>query len=83
MRTDTEEEPKVNAQGPNIGARFAGHPEDTEVAVVIEFEKLGVVYSPYTKLSLDSRYERRPLEERTGQGVKSARKVFGMAESGV
>ena len=66
MRTDTEEEPKVNAKGSNIGTRFAGHPEDTKVAVVIEFERLGVVNSPYTELSFDSRYEGRSLEEGTG-----------------
>jgi len=66
VRTDTEEEPKVNAKGSNIGTRFAGHPEDTKVAVVIEFERLGVVNSPYTELSFDSRYEGRSLEEGTG-----------------
>lgn len=83
MCTDTEEEPKVNAKGSNIGASFAGHPEDTEVTVVIEFEKLGVVNGPYTELSFDSRYEGRSLEERTGQGFKSARKVFGIGDRGV
>ena len=65
MRTDTEEEPKVNAKGSNIGTCFAGHPENTKVAVVIKFEELGIVDSPYTELSFDSGYEGRPLEERT------------------
>lgn len=83
MRTDTEEEPKVNAKGSNIGTCFAGHPEDTEVAVVIEFEKLGIVYSPDTELSFDSGYEGRSLEERTGQGFETAIKVLGMGESGM
>jgi len=66
VRTYTEEEPKMNAKGANIGTSFAGHPENTKVAVVIEFEEPGVVNSPYTKLSFDSRYEGRSLEERTG-----------------
>jgi uncharacterized protein YvpB len=83
VRTDTKEEPKVNAKGSNIGASFAGHPEDAKVAVIIELEELGVVNSPYTELSLDSRYEGRSLEECTGQGIKGARKVLRMIESGV
>ena len=66
MRTDPEEEPKVNTKRSNIGTRFAGHPEDTKVAVVIEFEKFRVVNSSYAELSFDSRYEGRSLEKRTG-----------------
>jgi hypothetical protein len=66
VRTDTEEETKVNAKGSNIGASFAGYPKDTKMAVVIELERLGVVNSPYAELSFDSRYEGRSLEERTG-----------------
>ena len=56
----------MNTKRSDIGTRFAGHPEDTKVAVVIEFEKFRVVNSSYAELSFDSRYEGRSLEKRTG-----------------
>ena len=45
----------MNTKRSNIGTRFARHAGDPKVAVVIEFEKLGVVNSLYTELSFDMR----------------------------
>jgi hypothetical protein len=70
--TDTEEETKVNTESTDVGTSLTADPEDTKVTLVIELVELALVDGTDTELTLDSRDERRTLEERTSQGLQSA-----------
>jgi hypothetical protein len=70
--TDTEEETKVNTESTDVGTSLTADPEDTKVTLVIELVQLALVDGTDTELTLDSRDERRTLEERTSQGLQSA-----------
>lgn len=71
MRTNAEKKAEVNTQSTNVSSRLAADPENTKVSVIVELEKLAFVDGSDTKLALDSRDKRRPLEESTGQGLQS------------
>lgn len=53
MAADANEQAEVHAQGTNIGAGFAAHPERSEVALIVEFQELGLVDGADAQLSLD------------------------------
>lgn len=72
MRADAEKKTEVNTQSTDVSSRLAADPENTKVSVIVELEKLALVDGSDTKLALDSRDKRRPLEESTGQGLQSA-----------
>lgn len=72
VRTDAEKKTKMNTQSTNVSSRLTADPENTKVSVIVELEKLALVDGSDTKLALDSRDKRRPLEESTGQGLQSA-----------
>lgn len=57
----------MDAKRPNVRAGLAGDPENTEVAVIIELDKLGFVDGSDTELALDGRNQRRTLEQGTRQ----------------
>lgn len=62
----------MDAEGSDVGTGLAGDPEDTEVAVVIELDDLGLVDGTDTELTLDGRDQGRALEQSTGQGLEGA-----------
>ena len=72
VATDTEKETQVNTECSDVGTSLTADPEDTEVSVVIELDELALVNGSDTELTLDGRDQRGTLEERTGEGLKSA-----------
>lgn len=60
---DAEQKSQVDTEGTDVGTSLAANPEDTEVAVVVELDKLGLVDGTDTQLTLDGRNQRRALEE--------------------
>lgn len=72
VRTNAKKKAEVNTQSTNVSSRLTADPENTKVSVIVELEKLALVDGSDTKLALDSRDKRRPLEESTGQGLQSA-----------
>jgi len=74
---DSEKETQVHAEGSDIGTGLAGHPEDTEVTVIVELDELALVDSTDTELTLDGRDKGRSLEESTGKGLE------GLSEGGL
>lgn len=74
VASDAEQETEVDAERPDVGARLARHPEHSEVALLVEFQELGLVDRTHTELTLDGRDERGALEEGTSQGLDRAGK---------
>ena len=72
VRAHAEQETQVNAKGSDIGSCLATDPKHAQVSVIVELVELALVDGPDTELALDGRDQGRPLEERTGQGLKSA-----------
>lgn len=72
MTADTEEETKVDTEGTDVGTGLARNVEDSELALVVEFEELAGVDGTDTELPLDSGNKRRTLEESTGEGLEGA-----------
>ena len=70
--TDTEQQTQVHAQGTDISTSLAADPENTEVAVVVEFDELALVDGSDTELALDGRDQGRTLEQSTGQRLEGA-----------
>lgn len=68
MTTDAKKKAKMNAEGTDVGACLAVHPEDPKVSVPIVFDKLALVDGPHAQPPLDGRDKRRALEECTSQG---------------
>jgi hypothetical protein len=75
VTADTEEETKVDTEGTDVGTGLARDVEDGKLALVVELEELARVDGADTELPLDSGDERRALEERTSEGLKSAREL--------
>mmetsp|Transcript_11307 Transcript_11307/g.27527 ORF Transcript_11307/g.27527 Transcript_11307/m.27527 type:complete len:303 (+) Transcript_11307:533-1441(+) len=55
-------EAQVHAERADVGARFAGDPEDAEVALRVVLEELALVNGAHAQLALDGRDKRGPLE---------------------
>jgi hypothetical protein len=72
---DTEQKTQVNAESTDVGTSLAADPENTKLPLVVEFVELALVDSTDTELALDGGDERGTLEERTSEGLKSARKL--------
>ena len=77
MRTDTEQQPQVHAQRPDVCAGLARHPEDAQVALIVELDQLALVDRPDTQLALDGRDQGRALEQRARQRLE------GLGEGGL
>lgn len=63
VRADAEKQAQVDAEGSDVGSGLARHPEDAEVAVVVELDQAALVDGSDTELALDGRNERGALEE--------------------
>lgn len=72
VRANTEQQTQVHTEGSNVRAGLAADPEDTEVAVVVKLDKLGLVDGSDTELTLDGGDQRRALEEGAGEKLKGA-----------
>jgi len=72
VTADTEEETKVDTEGTDVGTGLARDVEDSELALVVEFEKLARVDGADTELPLHGRDERGALEESTSESIKGA-----------
>lgn len=70
--TNTQKQTQVDTESTDIGTGLTAHPEDTEVAVVVELVQLALVDGTDTELTLDGGDERGTLEEGTGEGLESA-----------
>lgn len=63
----------------DICSCLAADPEDTEMALIVELQEFEFVNGTDTQLTLDSRDQRRTLEERTGQSLHGAVELlFGL-----
>ncbi len=83
VRADAEQQTQVDAERPDVGAGLAGHPEDAEVAVVVELDQLALVDRADTQLALDGRDEGRALEQRAREGLEGLGKGGLAAGDGV
>jgi len=70
VRTDAKQQSQVHAERPDVGAGLARHPEDAEVAVVVELNQLALVDRADTELALDGRNEGRALEKGAREGLE-------------
>jgi len=73
--TDTEKKTKMDAESTDVGSGFAANPEDTELPLVVKLVELALVDGTDAELTLNGRDERGTLEESTGEGLESARKL--------
>lgn len=73
----------MDAKRSNVGTGFAGDPEDGEVAVVVELDKLALVDGSHAELALDGRDEGRSLEESSGESLEASCEGLLGWESGV
>lgn len=73
VAANSENKTQVHTERTNVRAGLAGDPEDTEVALFIELEELGLVDRADTKLALYGRDQRWALEEGTREGLEGAR----------
>ena len=71
VTTDSEEETEVDTERADVGSGLAAHPEDGQVALVVELDHLGLVDGADAEVPLDGSDQRGPLEEGTGQGLHS------------
>ena len=62
VRAHTQEEAQVHAEGADVGARLAGHPEDDQVALRVVLYEPALVHGAHPQLALDGRDQGRPLE---------------------
>ena len=69
---NTQKETQVHTESSDVGTSLAANPEDTKVAIIVEFIELALVDGTDTELALDGRDQGRALEERTSQGLQSA-----------
>jgi hypothetical protein len=72
VRADTEQKTQVHAKRTDVGSSLAADPEDTEVALIVEFVELGLVDGTDTELALDGGDQGWALEERAGEGLEGA-----------
>jgi len=72
VSTNAKEKTKVNTEGTDVGTSLAADPENTEVTVIVELDKLALVDGSDTELTLDGRDQRRTLEESTSKGLEGA-----------
>lgn len=63
-------------EGTDICSSLTANPEDTEVALVVEFQELELVDGTDTELTLDGRDQGRALEKRTSQSLHSTMKLL-------
>lgn len=75
VRTDTKQETEVHAESTDVGSSFAAYPEHTKLSLIVKLVKLALVDRSDTQLSLDSRDERRSLEESTSKGFQRTREL--------
>jgi hypothetical protein len=62
----------MNTQSTHVSTGLTAGPENSQVTLVVKFEKLRLVNGSHTKLSLNSRNQRRSLEQSTGKVLKCA-----------
>lgn len=75
VSTNAQQKTKMNTECSDVGTSLAANPEDTKVALVVEFEELELVNSSHTELTLDGRDQWGALEESTSQGLHGASKL--------
>ncbi|KAH3665433.1 hypothetical protein OGAPHI_003617 [Ogataea philodendri] len=70
VSSNSQKHTKMHTQSSHIGTSLAGSPENTQTTLVVELKELRVVNGSHSQLSLDSRNQRRSLEQCTGQTIK-------------
>ena len=70
VRAHAEQQAQMHAEGTDVGAGLARHPEDAEVAVVVELDQLALVDGADAQLALDGRDEGRALEQGAREGLE-------------
>lgn len=75
VRAYAQQQTQVHAEGSDVGASLAADPEDTEMTVVVELDKLGLVDGSDAELSLDGRDQGRSLEQGASKKLEDARKL--------
>jgi hypothetical protein len=75
VSTNAQQETQVHTESTDVGTGLTADPENTQVALIVEFVKLALVNGSDTELSLDSGDQRWTLEKSTSQGLQSARKL--------
>ena len=73
VRNDTQQQPQVDTQRPDIRARLARHPKHGQIPLIVKLNQLALVDGPHTQLTLDGRDQGRSLEESAGKGLERPR----------
>lgn len=73
--TDTEQQSEMDTECSDVGSGLAAHPKNAKLPLVVKLVQLALVDGSDTQLSLDGRDEWRALEEGTGEGLESTRKL--------
>lgn len=72
MCSNAQKKTEMDTEGTDVGSSLAGNPEDTEVALIVELDKLRLMNGTDTELTLDGGDKWWTLEESTGQGLEGA-----------
>ena len=75
--SNTEQQPKVHTERPDVGAGLTGEPEGAEVALLVVLDHLALVDRADAQLTLDGRDERGPLEQGAREGLKGTGHLGG------
>lgn len=70
----------MHAERSNVGTRFARDPEDGKMALVVEFNELGLVDCSNTELTFYGRDQGRSLEESASQCFEGTREGLFVGE---
>jgi len=71
----------MNTQSTHVSTSLTAGPENSQVTLVVKFEKLRLVNGSHTKLSLNSGNQRRSLEKSTGEVLKSTAQLLLILKS--
>lgn len=80
MTTNTQQQTQVDTKRSDVGSGLTADPEDGKVTIVVEFNELGFVDGPNTKLTLDGRDQRWTLEQGSSQRLDGAGELLRILE---
>lgn len=81
MTPNTKQQPQMNTHSPNISPSLTRNPENNQVPFSIILKKLTFINCPNPELALDSRDQRGPLEDGTGEGFESTGDLSDIGDS--
>lgn len=70
VSANAEKKTQVHTEGTDVGTGLAADPEDAQMTIVVELDKLALVDGSDTQLTFDSGDQRRTLEQSTGKRLQ-------------